>query len=126
MYSSRHKHALRRSREGSGRFVGGPVDNIATTNETSPNTSSPLSYQSEPNVTTSTATNNYLPFSDHQIETVQEPHQAGSASNTNNNNHHLGGEEENCFQSSSEGEGTPSGVNGEQSRGTVITSVTVS
>ena len=125
MYSSRHNHALRRSREGSGRFVGGPVD--ATTNEASSITpsSSLTSYQSEPNnttVTTSTSTNNYLPFSQH-IETPQEPHQTSCEGNTNNNNHQACSEEGNLVKSASEGEET-SVPNKE--RGTVITSIAVS
>ena len=129
MYSSRHNHALRRSREGSGRFVGGPVDNLDTTNEACSIESSSLStqtsyYQSEPGnsiVTTSTSTNNYLPFS-HQMETPQEPHQPSSETNTNNNNHTPSNEELNLVKSSNN---EASGASSEQ-RGTVITNIAVS
>lgn len=110
MYSSRHNHALRRSREGSGRFVGGPVDNSAmTSTEASVTVSSSTS--SEPIKTASTTTsNNCLPFS-HHVAAPKELHQTNSESNTNNNNHCDGSEVINLLKSSS--------VDGEEQRGTV-------
>lgn len=128
MYSSRHNHALRRSREGSGRFVGGPVDNPGTTNEVSSIESPSMQtsyYQSESNnniVTTSTSTNNYLPFS-HQMESPQEPYRPSSEANTNNNNHTPSNEEQDVIKSSS---GNESSVTSSEQRGTVITDIAVS
>ena len=124
MYSSRHNHALRRSREGSGRFVGGPVDNSAgVTSDTVSMTSSSLtSYHSDANnatITTSIPTYNYLPFSD-RLETPQEPHQATSEGNTNSNNN-----AEVDFLKSPSVSKEISVSNSEQ-RGTVITSMAVS
>ena len=127
MYSSRHNHALRRSREGSGRFVGGPIDNPATTSEASSIESPSMQtsyYQSEANnsiVTTSTSTNNYLPFS--QMESPQELHQPSSEANTNNNNHTPSNEEQDLLKSPS---GNESSVASSEQRGTVITDIAVS
>ena len=129
MYSSRHDHALRRSREGSGRFVGGPVDNLATTSEASsiePSSSSPQTsyYQSESSnsvVTTSTSTNDYSPFN-HQVET-EGAHQPTSETNTNNNNHTPPNEELNVLKSTS---GNEASVASSEQRGTVITNMAVS
>ena len=126
MYSSRHNHALRRSREGSGRFVGGPVDNPVTTSEASLIESPSMQtsyYQSEPNnsiVTTSTSTNNYLPFS--QMELPQEPHRPNSETNTNNNNHTSSNKEQDIKSSS----GNDPSVDSSEQRGTVITDIAVS
>ena len=119
MYSSRHNHALRRSREGSGRFVGGPVYSSDETGETASITPSSLTpYHSDTNhttITTSVPTDSYLPFNN-QLETAQQPHEASSEGNTNNNNHNATVD---LFKSSSAGEEVS--VDDSEQRGTVIT-----
>ena len=123
MYSSRHNHALRRSREGSGRFVGGPVDNRS---EDSPLESSlSHTYHSDPGnsiVAGSTPTNNYLPFSN-QMESLQEPLGPSSDTNTNNNNH-TPNEELKLIRPS--GSGNEASVSSSEQRGTVITNIAAS
>jgi len=126
MYSSRHNHALRRSREGSGRFVGGPVENSTTTNEASSNVSSSSSltssyHQSDPGVVTA-STDNFMPFS-HQIETPHDPHQDSPQSNTNNNNHSSADQEVILLNPPSSEEAS---VDNSKSRETLINNVAVS
>lgn len=124
MYSSRHNHALRRSREGSGRFVGGPVENLSegSSNISSMPSSLASSYhQSDPNVVTTTSTDNYMPFS-HQVETLHGPHQDSPQSNTNNN-HSLANEEVILLKPPSSKE---TSVDNSESKETVITNVAVS
>lgn len=139
MYSSRHNHALRRSREGSGRFVGGPVESLAMTSVTSSVISSQASSPPMPSsltpscqsdlnsdvTSTLTTANNFLPFSQHQIQTpqLQEPHQTNSESNTNNNNHTITDEGINVVKPRN-GEGVS--VANTERRGTVITSLAIS
>ena len=123
MYSSRHNHALRRSREGSGRFVGGPVDNRS---EDSPlELSSSHTYQSDPtnNIAAgSTPTSNYLPFSN-QMESLQETLRPSPDTNTNNNNH-TPNEDLKLLKPS--GSGNEALVSSSEQRGTVITNIAVS
>ena len=124
MYSSRHNHALRRSREGSGRFVGGAVYGSDETSDTASITPSSLtSYHSDTSnatITTSVPTNDYLPFSD-QLDSAREPREANSEGNTNNNNHNV---EVDLLKSSSTSEEAL--ADSSEQRGTVITNIAVS
>jgi len=77
LYSSRHNHALRRSREGSGRFVGGPIDAETLEEETSE--------MSVPLATTQPDLNKPITANQLHISASKETHQHDSTDHSSSN-----------------------------------------